>query len=128
MTVNEAVMHPWLSFRGAMMALKICHSLKGLNNNSATALNWISRDFFPAPLLLSRERIHKMANGTVKWFNATKGFGFIEPEEGGKDVFVHISAVQNSGLTGLDEGQKVSYEMEEDSRGRSSAAQLKVAE
>ncbi len=69
-----------------------------------------------------------MANGTVKWFNATKGFGFIEPEEGGKDVFVHISAVQNSGLNGLDEGQKVSYEMEEDSRGRSSAAQLKVAE
>ncbi len=69
-----------------------------------------------------------MANGTVKWFNATKGFGFIEPEEGGKDVFVHISAVQNSGLTGLDEGQKVSYEMEEDNRGRSSAAQLKVAE
>ncbi|MEE8258582.1 MAG: cold-shock protein [Sphingomonadales bacterium] len=69
-----------------------------------------------------------MANGTVKWFNATKGFGFIEPEEGGKDVFVHISAVQNSGLAGLDEGQKVSYEMEEDNRGRSSAAQLKVAE
>ncbi len=69
-----------------------------------------------------------MANGTVKWFNATKGFGFIEPEEGGKDVFVHISAVQNSGLAGLDEGQKVSYEMEEDDRGRSSAAQLKVAE
>jgi len=69
-----------------------------------------------------------MANGTVKWFNATKGFGFIEPEEGGKDVFVHISAVQNSGLNGLDEGQKVTYEMEEDNRGRSSAAQLKVAE
>ncbi|MCH7807315.1 MAG: cold-shock protein, partial [Proteobacteria bacterium] len=45
-----------------------------------------------------------MANGTVKWFNATKGFGFIEPEDGGKDVFVHISAVQNSGLNGLDEG------------------------
>jgi len=69
-----------------------------------------------------------MANGTVKWFNPTKGFGFIEPEDGGKDVFVHISAVQNSGLTGLDEGAKVSYEMEEDDRGRSSAAQLKVAE
>jgi len=67
-----------------------------------------------------------MSKGTVKWFNATKGFGFIEPEEGGKDVFVHISAVQNSGLNGLDEGQKVSYEMEEDNRGRSSAAQLKV--
>jgi CspA family cold shock protein len=69
-----------------------------------------------------------MANGTVKWFNATKGFGFIEPEEGGKDVFVHISAVQNSGLNGLDEGQKVSYDMEEDNRGRSSAANIKVAE
>ncbi|MCH7630873.1 MAG: cold-shock protein [Proteobacteria bacterium] len=69
-----------------------------------------------------------MANGTVKWFNATKGFGFIEPEDGGKDVFVHISAVQNSGLNGLDEGQKVSYDMEEDNRGRSSAANIKVAE
>jgi len=67
-----------------------------------------------------------MAKGTVKWFNATKGFGFIEPEDGGKDVFVHVSAVQNSGLNGLDEGQKVSYEMEEDNRGRSSAAQIKV--
>ncbi len=69
-----------------------------------------------------------MATGTVKWFNATKGFGFIEPTEGGKDVFVHISAVQNSGLNGLDEDQKVSYDMEEDSRGRSSAANIKVAE
>ncbi len=69
-----------------------------------------------------------MATGTVKWFNATKGFGFIEPKEGGKDVFVHISAVQNSGLNGLDEGQTVSYDMEEDSRGRSSAANIKVAE
>ena len=69
-----------------------------------------------------------MANGTVKWFNPTKGFGFIQPDEGGNDVFVHISAVQNSGLNGLDEGQKISYDLEEDQRGRKSAANLKVAE
>ncbi len=69
-----------------------------------------------------------MANGTVKWFNPTKGFGFIQPEESGNDVFVHISAVQNSGLNGLDEGQKISYDLEEDQRGRNSAANLKVGE
>ncbi|HXV74073.1 MAG TPA: cold-shock protein [Sphingomonadales bacterium] len=67
-----------------------------------------------------------MANGKVKWFNPMKGFGFIEPETGGKDVFVHISAVQNSGLKGLNEGQAVSYDLEEDRRGRSSATNLKV--
>ncbi len=54
-----------------------------------------------------------MATGTVKWFNPTKGFGFIEPGDGGKDVFVHISAVKNAGLNGLNEGDKVSYELEE---------------
>ena len=53
-----------------------------------------------------------MANGTVKWFNATKGYGFIQPDEGGKDVFVHISALQQAGLAGLDDDQKVSYELE----------------
>lgn len=52
-----------------------------------------------------------MANGTVKWFNATKGYGFIEPEDGGKDAFVHISAVERSGSSTLTEGQKVSYEL-----------------
>jgi len=67
-----------------------------------------------------------MATGTVKWFNPTKGFGFIEPEAGGGDVFVHISAVQNSGLNGLDEGQKVEYELQEE-RGKTSACNLKDA-
>ena len=57
-----------------------------------------------------------MSNGTVKWFNATKGFGFIQPEAGGPDVFVHISAVERAGLRGLNEGQKVSYELEQDRR------------
>ena len=66
-----------------------------------------------------------MATGTVKWFNAQKGFGFIEPEQGGGDVFVHISAVERAGLGSLHEGQKVSFEVERDPRsGKSSAGQL----
>ncbi len=67
-----------------------------------------------------------MASGTVKWFNATKGFGFIEPDDGGKDVFVHVTAVQQAGLTGLNEGQKVSFELATD-RGKASASNLKLA-
>jgi CspA family cold shock protein len=65
-----------------------------------------------------------MPVGTVKWFNATKGFGFIQPEDGSKDVFVHISAVQRANMAGLDEGQKVSYDIVEE-RGKSSAGNLK---
>ncbi|GJE72491.1 cold-shock protein [Methylorubrum podarium] len=69
-----------------------------------------------------------MATGTVKWFNEQKGFGFIQPEDGSKDVFVHISAVERAGLRGLAEGQKVSYELETDRRsGKQSAGQLQVA-
>lgn len=66
-----------------------------------------------------------MATGVVKWFNATKGYGFIEPDEGGKDVFVHISAVERAGMTSLNEGQKVSYEIARD-KGRESAANLQA--
>ena len=58
-----------------------------------------------------------MPVGTVKWFNTTKGFGFIQPESGGADVFVHISAVQRSGLTGLNEGQKISFDIQPDAKG-----------
>ncbi|MDQ0346143.1 MULTISPECIES: cold-shock protein [Ancylobacter] len=69
-----------------------------------------------------------MATGTVKWFNGQKGFGFIQPDNGGPDVFVHISAVERAGLMGLNEGQKVSYELETDRRsGKSSAGSLKAA-
>ena len=69
-----------------------------------------------------------MATGTVKWFNATKGFGFIQPDGGGADVFVHISAVERSGIGSLNEGQKVSYELETDPRkGKQSAVNLKAA-
>ncbi len=67
-----------------------------------------------------------MANGTVKWFNPTKGFGFIQPDQGGADVFVHISALEKAGLRGLDEGQKVSYELATE-KGKTSAANLKIA-
>ncbi len=67
-----------------------------------------------------------MATGTVKWFNATKGFGFIEPQGGGKDVFVHITAVQAAGLRGLDENDKVTYDVVMD-RGKESAGNLKLA-
>jgi CspA family cold shock protein len=66
-----------------------------------------------------------MATGTVKWFNETKGYGFIQPDNGGKDVFVHISAVERAGLRGLKDGQKISYEVEQDRRtGKESAANL----
>ncbi|MFT8808402.1 MULTISPECIES: cold-shock protein [Gluconobacter] len=67
-----------------------------------------------------------MATGTVKWFNATKGFGFIQPSDGTTDVFVHISALEKAGLQNLDEGQQVSYEIEDGRNGRKSAGSLKA--
>ena len=68
-----------------------------------------------------------MATGTVKWFNGTKGYGFIQPDDGGKDVFVHISAVERAGMRGLDEGQKISFEVVADRRsGKSSADNLQA--
>ncbi len=66
-------------------------------------------------------------NGTVKWFNPTKGFGFIVPENGGDDVFVHISAIEAAGLKSLDEGQKIEFELQ-DNRGKQAAANLKIIE
>jgi CspA family cold shock protein len=69
-----------------------------------------------------------MNTGTVKWFNSQKGFGFIQPEDGGKDVFVHISAVERAGMNSLDEGQKVSFDVVADRRtGKSSADNLRAA-
>jgi cold shock protein len=67
-----------------------------------------------------------MVTGTVEWFNAQKGFGFIQPEDGGKDVFVHITAVQAAGLNGLDENQRVTYEVVAE-RGKQAAANLRLA-
>ena len=65
-----------------------------------------------------------MPSGTVKWFNATKGYGFIGPDSGGKDIFVHISAVQKAGLRTLSEGQKISFEIEQQPNGRAAAVDL----
>lgn len=68
-----------------------------------------------------------MSTGTVKWFNETKGYGFITPDAGGSDIFVHISAVERSGLRGLNEGQKISYDLEADRKtGKSAAVNLKT--
>ncbi len=67
-----------------------------------------------------------MQKGTVKWFNSAKGFGFIEPEDGSKDAFLHISAVERAGLSSLDEGQKVSYELQPGRDGKSSAENLSI--
>ena len=74
-------------------------------------------------MLLENKR---MASGTVKWFNATKGYGFISPAGGGSDVFVHITAVQAAGLQGLKDGQQISYELAEE-RGKTSAVNLKAS-
>jgi CspA family cold shock protein len=71
----------------------------------------------------------KMATGTVKWYNSTKGYGFIQPDDGGKDVFVHVTAVEVSELNSLDEGQKIAFEVERDRKtGKESATQLKAAD
>ena len=69
-----------------------------------------------------------MTTGTVKWFNAAKGFGFIQPEDGSKDAFVHISAVESAGLGSLNEGQKVSYELQPGKNGKSSAENLSIVD
>lgn len=69
-----------------------------------------------------------MPSGTVKWFNPTKGYGFIQPSDGGNDVFVHISAVERAGMTTLTEGQKLEFELETDRSGRNSAGALTVAD
>jgi CspA family cold shock protein len=106
-------------------------------------MNWLSRFCASARDFLSRTTINRgrsrallifapgkgrvMQTGTVKWFNGQKGFGFIAPQSGGNDVFVHISAVERAGLSGLAEGQKVTYEMVIDKRsGKSSADQLQL--
>ncbi len=69
-----------------------------------------------------------MATGTVKWFNPTKGYGFIQPDSGGADAFVHISAVERAGLSTLNEGQKVSYELQQGRNGKSAAEDLKLVD
>jgi CspA family cold shock protein len=77
------------------------------------------------PHQANRKRIQTMSTGKVKWFNPTKGYGFIQPQGGGQDVFVHISAVERAGLSTLNEGQEIEFEVVNE-RGKSSAANLKI--
>jgi cold shock protein len=103
-----------------------------LFNASALALPLISRTSMGRAVIVTRmstciSKGKTMQTGIVKWFNAQKGFGFIQPTAGGPDVFVHISAVERAGLSGLNEGQKVSYEIVADKRtGKSSADRLQA--
>jgi CspA family cold shock protein len=100
--------------------------------NRAPDLLPIPRNLIPGARIWTSGNIYpgtntSMSTGTVKWFNGTKGYGFIQPDEGGADVFVHISAVERAGLRSLNEGQKVTYELERDKRsGKMSAGNLQV--
>lgn len=86
----------------------------------------IERAVLVCPATLLHFKDSSMHSGTVKFYNGDKGFGFIEPTEGGKDVFVHVSALERAGLGGLAEGQKLQFDLEQDVKGRSSAANLKL--
>jgi CspA family cold shock protein len=92
-----------------------------VSGNGGPAADFWAR---PAAGAAAREGVASMAKGTVKWFNPTKGYGFIAPDSGGKDVFVHISAVQKAGLRTLSEGQKIGFDVEQQQNGRAAAVNL----
>lgn len=98
------------------------------SNLSLSAQLWIFSFAWPLHFVGgTHEGNITMANGTVKWFNSTKGFGFIAPASGSKDVFVHVSALERAGIHGLDDGQAVSFDLERDRDGRESATNLVLA-
>jgi cold shock protein len=105
---------PWFAYATALTVLKLDVSIARLMTAS-----WSSCGAF------QNVWRHGMSNGTVKWFNAQKGYGFIQAEEGGNDIFVHISAVQKAGLQTLNEGQRLSYEVERGRNGKLAAVNLR---
>ena len=108
------------SIRASRFPRACCVSLQNLDTSWSGSTLGLTRRM--------RKRITQMAIGTVKWFNSTKGFGFIQPDDGGEDVFVHISAVERAGLSGLVEGQKINFEVQRDRRtGKSAAENLSKA-
>jgi CspA family cold shock protein len=122
--IDEAARQPGLP------STAVIRRIAELENTIAAVLALIEelRPFSGAALMHPAVKGHPMATGTVKWFNEQKGYGFIQPDQGGKDVFVHISAVERSGMRGLAEGQKVSYDVEADRRsGKESATNLRAA-
>jgi CspA family cold shock protein len=104
--------------------IRTVQSTKPAGQLGGFRLRWVTL----APMIVSivSKGSADVATGTVKWFNSTKGFGFIQPDSGGKDVFVHISAVEKAGLSSLNEGAKVSYE-EMENRGKTTAENLRVS-
>ena len=126
---NPADGHIHQSFAGNLALLALCIlSIYCSSDLSLSAQLWI---FSFAGSSHFADGAHKrnitMANGTVKWFNSTKGFGFIAPTGGSKDVFVHVSALERAGIRGLDDGQAVSFDLERDRDGRESATNLILA-
>ena len=119
--VGEEVAHVYFPHSGTAAA-RVRHRNTAVYN-SAVALATKSPIRITSPKIVTWEI--EMARGTVKWFNPTKGYGFIQPQAGGKDVFVHISAVERAGLSTLNEGQHLEYEIEEN-RGKTSAVNLRV--
>jgi len=105
---------------------KNLHSTFCLLSASVATLTTLSRAIAIVWVANKRGDI-TMANGTVKWFNATKGFGFIAPEHGSKDVFVHVSALERAGIRELNDGQAVTFDLESDRNGRESASNLALA-
>jgi CspA family cold shock protein len=125
MRVEEAHLYPVKSRVGSP------ELRNGIQYFKSVSTSTLSENLISKPILGRENSCPKgtiMQTGTVKWFNGQKGFGFIQPDDGGNDVFVHISAVERAGLGSLNEGQKVSFELERDKRsGKMSAGQLQAA-